>query len=95
MYLHPQTALHPHASDSYFHSQVFVGFNGGVFKVGGSASVMSVRFNCVIAGIVFIGGGESMCGDNERIRGKSISIILTKLRLSSDDKCVRKSFKIL
>lgn len=79
MYLHPQTVLHPHASDSYFHSQVFDGFNGGVFKVGGSASFMSVKFSCVIPGIVFSGGGESMCGDSERIRGKSISIILTKV----------------
>lgn len=77
MYLHPQTALHPQASVSYFHSQFFVGFSGGVFKVGGSASVMSVKFSCVIPGIVFNGDGESMCGDKERIRGKSISIILT------------------
>lgn len=77
MYLHPQTVLHPHTSDSYFHSQVFDGFSGGVFKVGGSTSVMSVKFSCVIPGIVFNGGGESMCGDNERIRGKSISNIFT------------------
>lgn len=77
MYLHPQTVLHPHTSVSYFHSQVFAGFNGGVFKVGGSDSVKSGKFSCVMPGIVFSGGGESMCGDNERIRGKSISNIFS------------------
>lgn len=78
MYLHPQTVLHPQTSDSYFQSQLFASY---VEELDGSGagsvvSLLSDKFKLVMPGNEPIGGGESKCGDNERIRGKSISIIL-------------------
>lgn len=92
MYLQPQTVLHPHTSVSYFHAHALSVLSGGVFRVVWSVSVISVRFSCVIAGIVLIGGGASVCGDNERIRGKSISIIVGQFRLFTVVKMIKKLF---
>lgn len=87
MYLHPQpdlfVYLHPQSADSIFQSQLFAfsieQLDGCCCGGCGSASMggdTSVRV--VIPGIVSI-DGESKCGDNDCIRGKSISIILNSL----------------
>lgn len=89
MYLQPQPDLfeylHPHSVESIFQSQLFAfsieqldgccccGCGSG--SIGDDTSVRSV-----IPGIVSI-DGESNCGDNDCMRGKSISIILISLEL--------------
>lgn len=75
MYLQPHTDLQPHTSESYFQSQPFVPSVKELVGSGSGSVGSFISDKLVMPGSDSVGGVESKCGDNERIRGRSISII--------------------